>query len=311
MSGPEVSVVMSVYNRARYSSESIDSILCQEGVDFEFIIVNDGSIDESPQLLNRYAERDPRVRVIHQENRGLTRALIRGCEEARGDFIARQDAGDISLPGRLIKELDLIRADAATVLVSCGTRFVGPNSEFLFDILQSPQEAQQGIATLDAEKLRGPSHHGSTLFRSDAYRSVGGYRQQFRMAQDIDLWVRLAETGQHRVVPELLYKAEYALQGISAGRQDTRMRIAKMIVQGARLRRAGSHETNLLAAVENLTETALHGKPRKGEAAYFIGATLMANASPNARDYLAMALKDHPLHIKAWIRYIQACARRA
>lgn len=310
MSRPEVSVVMSVYNGARYLSESIDSILCQEGVDLEFIIVNDGSSDESPQLLDRYAERDPRVRIIHQENGGLTKALIRGCAEARGEFIARQDTGDISLPTRLLRELDLIHTDAETVLVSCGTRFVGPKGEFLFNVLQSSDEAQQGLTTLDARKLRGPSCHPCTLFRNDAYRSVGGYRQQFRMAQDIDLWVRLAEIGKHRVVPEILYQAEYALQGISAGRQDTRLLLGEMIVQGALLRRGGFDEANLLAAVEDLTETARHGKPRPGEAAYFIGAALMANASPHARGYLALALKDDPLHIKAWIRYLQACVRR-
>ncbi len=109
MSPPDVSVVMSAYNGSRDLAKSVDSILCQEGVNFEFIIVNDGSTDESPRLLEQYAAKDARVRVIHQENRGLTKALIRGCAEARGEFIARQDVGDLSLPGRLANELKLIQ----------------------------------------------------------------------------------------------------------------------------------------------------------------------------------------------------------
>jgi glycosyltransferase involved in cell wall biosynthesis len=85
-----------VYNGAFCLAKTLDSILSQEGVEFEFIVVNDGSSDKSGQILNDYAQRDSRLRIIHQENTGLTRALIRGCDAVRGEFIARQDAGDIS-----------------------------------------------------------------------------------------------------------------------------------------------------------------------------------------------------------------------
>src|SRR5262245_61573626 len=94
---PDVSVVMSVYNGADKLGETIDSILSQDGISLEFIVVNDGSNDESEGFLNNCAKRDPRIRVLHQENQGLTRALINGCALARGEYIARQDAGgDIS-----------------------------------------------------------------------------------------------------------------------------------------------------------------------------------------------------------------------
>ena len=79
---PEVSVVMSVYNGASHLAATMDSILSQEGVELEFIVVNDGSTDKTGEILDDYAQRDSRVRVIHQENTGLTRALIRGCDAA-------------------------------------------------------------------------------------------------------------------------------------------------------------------------------------------------------------------------------------
>jgi glycosyltransferase involved in cell wall biosynthesis len=96
-----MSVVMSVYNGVNRLHETMESILSQEGVSLEFIVIDDGSKDGSDVVLDNYARHDARVRIVHQENQGLTRALIRGCEAARGKYIARQDAGDISLPNRL------------------------------------------------------------------------------------------------------------------------------------------------------------------------------------------------------------------
>src|SRR5215467_1447738 len=121
---PEVSVVMSVYNGASHLVATLDSILSQEGVEFEFIVVNDGSTDNSGQILDEYAQRDSRLRVIQQDNTGLTRALIRGCDAARGEFIARQDAGDISLPGRLKSQVIVLRDQEDCIFVSCWTDIV-------------------------------------------------------------------------------------------------------------------------------------------------------------------------------------------
>src|SRR5262249_13606755 len=118
---PEVSVVMSVYNAASCLAATMDSILSQDGVELEFIVVNDGSIDETGEILDKYTRRDPRVRIIDQENTGLTRALIRGCGVARGEFIARQDAGDLSLARRLAVQRDVLKTNKSIVMTSCAT----------------------------------------------------------------------------------------------------------------------------------------------------------------------------------------------
>ena len=104
-----VSVVMGVYNSAAVLSTTLESILSQECVEFEFIIVNDGSKDESGRILEEYAGRDSRIRIFHQDNQGLTRALIKGCAEAKGEYIARQDVGDRSLPGRFLAQLAVLK----------------------------------------------------------------------------------------------------------------------------------------------------------------------------------------------------------
>ena len=110
---PEVSVVMAVFNGQDQLSITVDSILGQQNCDFEFIIVDDGSTDNTPGILARYARQDNRITVLSQPNQGLTKALIHGCNHATGDCIARQDCGDRSLPGRLFAQHQFLDAQAS------------------------------------------------------------------------------------------------------------------------------------------------------------------------------------------------------
>ena len=107
---PLVSVVMGVFNAAAALEGSLQSLLAQTGVEVEIIAVNDGSRDASGSLLDEWAARDGRLRVLHQENLGLTAALRRACAAARGKFIARHDADDVSLPGRLEAQVRYLEA---------------------------------------------------------------------------------------------------------------------------------------------------------------------------------------------------------
>jgi glycosyltransferase involved in cell wall biosynthesis len=191
---PLVSVVMSVYNDEERVGRSIDSILQQTFQDFEFIIINDGSTDGTVQVLDRYADQDSRIRVIHQENTGLTQALIRGCQQVQGQFIARQDSGDLSMPERLQAQSDFLTNHPDVSLVACSTSFVDPEGNIIFLREQSGYELEQGLV-LDIDKIQNPPHHGSTMFLNSAYHQVGGYRSIFSVAQDMDLWLRLVEVG--------------------------------------------------------------------------------------------------------------------
>ena len=217
---PDVSVVMSVYNGASNLAVTMNSILSQEGVELEFIVVNDGSTDKTGEILDDYARRDDRVRVIHQGNTGLTRALIRGCAAATGEFIARQDAGDVSLAGRLALQLDVFRNNSNVVMTSCGTRFVGPGNEVLYEVRQVGDELHRGLQHVDIGRIYGPSSHTSVMFRRETYEKVGGYRAQFDVAQDLDLWMRLAEAGMCWATPEVLCEFHLSKNSISAVRRE-------------------------------------------------------------------------------------------
>ena len=245
---PKVSVVMSVYNSAKNLANTLDSILKQEECDFEFIVVNDGSSDSTAVILDDYAARESRLRVIHQENTGLTRALIRGCSIAQGEFIARQDAGDVSLPGRLAAQCSYLASHPKVALVASGTRFVGPAGESLYEITRMGKELGAGLALLSVEEIRGPSHHGSTMFRKESYLSTGGYRLAFNVAQDIDLWLRLAEVGGSWGIGDIHYQASLAANSISGRRRDEQFRAGLLAIECARLRRSGRDDRGCLDA---------------------------------------------------------------
>lgn len=117
---PKVSVVMSVYNGEKYLPETIDSILNQTFKDFEFIIINDGSTDKTAKILTSYD--DPRIRIFNQENMGLTKSLNRAISLAKGEYIARMDADDISYPERLKKQVDYLNKNPDIGLV--GSKYI-------------------------------------------------------------------------------------------------------------------------------------------------------------------------------------------
>lgn len=308
---PLVSVVMSVYNGAEHLAETMDSVLAQQGCDFELIVVNDGSTDATADMLDAYAERDKRLHVVHQGNTGLTRALISGCAKARGEFIARQDAGDISLPGRLKNQLDVLRNDTQLSFVSCGTRYVATGGAFLYRHTGSGV-ASTAINIIDPGKphgvIDGPSHHGSVMFRRDSYIQAGGYRPQFYFGQDWDLWYRLGMIGKFQMLDQELYQAKIGIADISSGSKHLQERIAKLSLASMKLRLAGSSDADVLAQAGKIRPEGKKSSARirHSNGGYFLGECLRRNGDiDNARMYFRNSIRDNPFNIKSWCRLLQ------
>lgn len=306
MSGPEVSVVMSVYNGAQHLEETLRSVLTQEGCDFELVVVDDGSTDETPSILSDWAARDSRMRILSQENTGLTRALILGCSETRGTFIARQDAGDVSLPGRLAAQADYLRTHGETVLVACGARFVGPENEMLYEVVRAGDALGAGLARLDVRSIAGPPHHGGAMFRRDAYLSVGGYRTAFVVAQDIDLWLRLAERGRLWGQDAIYYLARLAPNSISNRRRSDQLEAGVLAIACAKARRNGADENDLLnkQSSQSTPRRGVAGRWERSRFFYFIACCLHKNDPAASRRYFARAARENPFFIKAVARRI-------
>ncbi len=173
MSSPTVSVVMSVFNGATTLARTVESIRNQTLRDFELIIVNDGSTDRTPELLRDYEVADRRVHVVNQKNRGLTAALNEGCARARGEFIARQDCGDRSLPERLDLQVRFLHAHPDVVAVGAGIRRMTSDGE----LLGVDQRGLMAADVTSALQSRGIGIlHAASMFRRDAFASAGGTR---------------------------------------------------------------------------------------------------------------------------------------
>jgi glycosyltransferase involved in cell wall biosynthesis len=307
MNRPAISVVMGTYNAGKVLRESCMSLLKgHEAVPLEVIVVDDGSTDDSAELLAALAQDDVRLRVLMQPNQGLTAALVAGCKLARGRYIARQDAGDVSLPGRLVKQMARLAHEPDAVMCSSFAEFRGPRDELLYT-----SAVDEAALQCDADGMaRGPSHHGTVMMHRDAYEAVGGYRRAFYFAQDVDLWSRLTERGCHVVVPEVLYRARLEPGALSGRYAREQRRLARLIRQAAAARRAGRDESALLAAAAKIRPRR-RGGTRRGYAkgAYFIGSCLQGRDPAAARRYLLEAVANNPMHLRAWARLAQLSVR--
>jgi len=297
---PLVSVVMSVYNCVSGIGATLNSLLAQRGTTFELIVVDDGSCDGTSEVLADYGKRDSRIRVISQSNTGLTGALIVGCRAARGVFIARQDADDLSSVDRLKIQSDYLLEHPEAVLVASSVRFLAPNGEWLFD--RAPPARVNNV--LDARTINVPPLVG-TLFRRNAYLRCGGFQPKFAVAQDVDLWLRLEEQGPCHGIQDVLYETRLTVGGISSRRRDEQIRMCALAVECARLRRRNGSETALLDSV--VTGTFRWSKMSKRELArfyYFVGACLQHRDRLAARRYYRLALGANMLHAKALLRML-------
>lgn len=186
MENPKISVVMSVYNSEKYIKEAVGSILAQTFSDFEFIIIDDGSSDGSLGILQSYEKKDSRIRIISRENKGLIYSLNEGVGQARGEYIARMDSDDISLPDRFEKQF---RFMVDNDLALCGTwaTSIDENGNDISGINYPPvAEKIKSFAI-----LHNPFIHPSVMFRKGIFDKVGGYRNNFKHIEDYELWTRI------------------------------------------------------------------------------------------------------------------------
>jgi len=301
---PLVSVVMAVHNGASGLTATLESILTQQGdVPLELLVLNDGSTDATGTILDQAAARDSRLRIWHRSQRGLTASLIELCALVRAPFLARQDAGDRSLPGRLQRQLSHLQRYPGASLCSCHARFVlgdaGCDGEALLLHQATPDDAQL------SDGLTGPAHHGAVMMRTAAYWQVGGYRPMFRYAQDIDLWSRLVEIGSHAVLPEVLYEAGVNPVSISGLQTAEQRHFHRLIRRAATARRAGRSEQPWLQRAERLSLQCRRrpaGSRRRARGIYFIASCLLREHPDLARTYLRQTLSLDPFHLRARVR---------
>lgn len=312
---PDISVVMGVRNGARDVERTLESVLCQEHVGLELVVVDDGSVDDTPRILAEFARRDSRVRLMRQDDRGLTHALIVGCEIAQGRFIARQDCGDLSHPLRLAKQSALLEAEPSVGFVSCWALVEGPEGEPLYEqhggaSSAAPEELLSDVG--QRAGAPGPSHHGSVMFRRDLYRRCGGYRGAFRFGQDWDLWLRMAECSRFAMVPEQLYLARLGLDSISLSRKSEQSAFGRLAHEALALRLRGYPDDSVVARAQELSLQLQHSVAQRapGEGSYFVGEALRRQGDGRARGYFVKAWRETPWNPKSLVRLAQTFSMR-
>jgi glycosyltransferase involved in cell wall biosynthesis len=186
---PLVSVVMVVRNADRYLVEAIESILCQTFTDFEFVILDFGSTDRSKAIVSSYAARDNRIKLHETPDCGLGEARNAACSLAKGKYIAIQDADDISLPDRLLRQVEFMEKHSEIGLLGGAAEWIDGQGRHLWT-LQFPTEDSEIRSAL---RIRCPFSQTAVLLRREAFIAVGGYRALFAPSEDYDLWLRISE----------------------------------------------------------------------------------------------------------------------
>jgi glycosyltransferase involved in cell wall biosynthesis len=237
---PRVSILMSVYNGGPYLDECVNSILDQSFQDFEFIIVDDGSTDNSWEVLQGYAERDSRIVLVRNSpNIGVVRALNKGLDQARSELIARQDADDISHPERIMRQVDFLDNHPDFGLIAAVPRLV--------DMDGSPLERAHYTATendeiqellLDYMCLCGPT----IMMRRKCLEEVGLYFTEGSDAsEDYDICLRLAEVTKLASLEGYLYQYRQQPESASNKRSAQQMFNKAACLERAIERRYGNH----------------------------------------------------------------------
>ena len=207
ISTPKVSVLMSVYNGSCYLRESVESILNQTLIDFEFIIIDDGSTDNTWEILTKYAERDQRIKLFkNKENIGLTKSLNKGLKLAQGEYLARQDADDISLPDRLKIQTDFLDLYPEVGVLGSDAEAINDQGQSLGSRLV-PIEHEDNLEheSLQAYLLvNNCLHHSSLMARRRLMQDIGGYDEELRYAQDYKLWWQIGQVSRLTSLSDIL-----------------------------------------------------------------------------------------------------------
>jgi glycosyltransferase involved in cell wall biosynthesis len=245
---PRISVVLAVFNGADYIVEAVDSILAQTYRDFELLVIDDGSTDQTRTILAPLAARDPRLRVLPEPHRGLVGSLNHGIKIARGNLIARMDADDAALPGRFAAQVAYLDANPDCVVV--GTSILKVNAD--------GQTATKTITTSSIKAWQQPTFdplafppqiggvpHPTAMIRASALAEVGGYRPYFYNAEDRDLWARLWNVGRVHQLPEVALRYRVHTGSVTRQKRGAQL-LSHMLVDMAAVAKRLNRDDNLI-----------------------------------------------------------------
>lgn len=285
---PVVSIVMPAYNVAWCVARAIDSVLAQSLRGFELIVVNDGSTDDTRQVLQRYGDT---LKVIDQDNAGMSAARNTGIRAARGEYVAFLDADDWWLPEKLSRQLELMRARPELGFCSTAARVENPQGEFVNDWHCPPLDTVNVLETLFSENAAIAGGCSAVMVRKELFQRVGLFDESLRGFEDPDLWIRLAAVSGYACIPEPLVVILRREQSVSRNLNAMRESALKSIKKNRALlpaeRRGGFWRCSLAGVYTDYAKGAYRAGRRRAALADILRAFAL---SPVGRGRLCLGL---------------------
>jgi len=192
---PLVSIVTPVFNQADYLAETMESVLAQDYPNIEYLVIDDGSTDKTPEVLSRYSGR---VRWESHANTGQARTLNKGWADSTGDILGYLSSDDLLYPGAVSKLVEILQGDSAIVCAFPDADLIDHKSRMVKKSVCRPFDL--GELVVRQECYIGPG----ALFRRSAFEAVGGWKAELKLAPDREFWIRLAARGRFQFCPEVL-----------------------------------------------------------------------------------------------------------
>ncbi len=291
---PRVSVLMPVYNAETFLDDAVDSILKQTFDNLELICINDGSIDRSLDVLNRRAAEDPRLKVISRANTGIVGALNDGLAAASGEYIARMDADDTCSLDRFTKQVQYLDDHPDCAAVGTWCRMTDPQGS-----PTNSHECPTDHEAIDAALLVADGSamvHATLMIRRAVLLEIGGWQAKYNWVEDLDLFLRLAESGRVANIPEYLYLYRRHLSCVCYTHYYEMCQRLKTVLIEAYERRGYRHPPDFSRI---RTELKQHHSPANILRSWACHAIKNGNAGAARRHALA-AMRREPLSLKSW-----------
>ena len=207
---PGVTVLMPVYNAGAYVAEAIESVLAQTYAEFEFLIINDGSTDDTLSVVKRY--NDTRIKLIDQKNKGLIDTLNEGILISKGEIIARMDGDDVCLPNRLEAQLEFLKQNPGHVMVGAEADVMDKDGNYLMHLIPIAHTHEEITEKINA---KCPFIHPSVTFYKKAVIEAGEYPANALTFEDHLLWKKLLTIGKISNLRQILLKVRFNPESVT------------------------------------------------------------------------------------------------
>ncbi len=294
---PKITVLMPAYNAEKYIGDAIESVLQQTFTDFELLIVNDGSTDDTVEVIRSYD--DPRIVVIYQDNKGIAHALNYGLKYARAPFIARFDADDICYPDRLQMQYDFMTANPEYSVIGSAADYIDMDGHFLFThkppAFNNPEIQQLKYSVC-------PFIHSCVFYKKDLVISKGGYNEHAYTFEDHFLWVNILKDQKACNLPQPLIKVRLNPESITIDEKWRTRKFRDIKYTSLKNRSISKREGSLLAEIG---EKQYSAKIKQGSYYALCGKKLLLNnfQPVKARLHVARAISISPFRLDNYLLY--------